>query len=235
MSKDGIVWECINNGFCTFKVKTQVQTFCRNPYSVNGLCGRSACPLANSQYATITDEGGHIFLCMKTVERSHTPKTQWEKIELPGDYDKALKIVKEHLMYLPEFLKIKCRKRLRRIVETHARMRHLEKLILPKLVGVKQKARRRERSRQTKALAAAQLEKTIQRELLAQLAEGKYDGIYNFAPGAYEAALSKSGAQADSEKEASKRLAFDADMEELGQLYEVEEEAEVAPQTEIAK
>ncbi|KAK3296960.1 ribosomal L28e protein family-domain-containing protein [Chaetomium fimeti] len=177
---DEIVWQIINQQFCAFKLKTtKGNNFCRNEYSVSGLCNRQSCPLANSRYATIrTSPKGTIYLYIKTIERSHMPSKWWEKIKLSKNYQEALQQIEGRLQYFPKFLLHKCKQRLTRLVQVATRMRRiaaeetrLGEQLVPKMAP---KIKHREEARERKALMAAKLERTIERELLERLRQGAY-------------------------------------------------------------
>ncbi|SCU96411.1 LAMI_0F06458g1_1 [Lachancea mirantina] len=173
---DEIIWQVINQHFCAYKLKTDKgQNFCRNEYNVTGLCNRQSCPLANAKYATVKNVSGRLYLYMKTAERAHTPAKLWERIKLSKNYSKALKQVDDHLLYWNKFLIHKCKQRLTRLMQVAITERRMELREEERhYVGVAPKVKRREENRERKALAAAKIEKAIEKELLDRLKSGAY-------------------------------------------------------------
>ncbi|KAL5364788.1 ribosomal L28e protein family-domain-containing protein [Aspergillus floccosus] len=223
MSSDEIVWQVINQQFCSYKLKTtKGQNFCRNEYNVSGLCNRQSCPLANSRYATVRSdpETGAMYLYMKTVERAHMPSKWWERIRLSSNYAKALEQVDERLIYWPKFLVHKCKQRLTRLTQVAIRMKKLAKeeerlgeRVVPKLAP---KIRRREETRERKAESAAKVERAIERELIERLRSGAYgDRPLNVEEGIWKKVLRGLERSGDGER--------DEDMDD-GELEEEEEE-----------
>ncbi|KAL2429033.1 Protein MAK16 [Exophiala dermatitidis] len=182
MASDEIVWQVINQQFCSFKLKlnTKEQNFCRNEYNLTGFCNRQSCPLANSRYATVRPdpETGALCLFIKSPEREHLPSKWWEKIRLANNYEKALAQIDEKLIYWPKFYIHKCKQRLTRLTQVAIRQRRLAKeeerlgeKLVPKLSS---KIRRREETRERKAESAAKVERAIERELIDRLRSGAY-------------------------------------------------------------
>ncbi|KAH6654959.1 ribosomal L28e protein family-domain-containing protein [Truncatella angustata] len=233
MASDEIVWQIINQQFCSFKLKTtKEKNFCRNEYNVTGLCNRQSCPLANSRYATVRADPvkGTLYLYMKTIERAHLPSKLWEKRKLSANYQTALKQLDDMMLYWPPFLLHKAKQRLTRLTQVAIRMRRIaaeearlgEKLT-PKLAP---KIRRREATRERKAEAAAKLERTIERELLQRLREGAYgDQPLNVSENIWKKVLNEMEREGDGTRDKDMDKGIESEDENENE-YEYEQEEE---------
>jgi protein MAK16 len=78
-------------------------------------------------------------------------------------------------MHWPSFTIHKCKQRITKITQYLIKMTHAQLVSdRPKLVGTKKKIDRREAVRERKALAAARLERSIEKELLERLESKAY-------------------------------------------------------------
>ncbi|KJP89042.1 hypothetical protein AK88_01335 [Plasmodium fragile] len=181
MNDDTITWEILGKGKCSFKKKTQTQMFCMNEYNVTGLCTKVNCPLSNSVYGTVILEKGEIYLYLKYPERAHLPSSLWTRLQLSQNKKEAFNAIYKEMKYTHNIKQIKkCMKRYVRMKEILKRSRKLILQKQVKLVPIKKKTERRDRTRENKALKAANILNNVEKELLNRLNSGVYGNLYKF-------------------------------------------------------
>lgn len=215
MNHDEAVWNIMGQTFCSFKVKTKDNKvrFCRNPYNVTGLCQRGVCPLANSQYATVVEHEDELYLYIKTAERAHLPRRQWEKVKLESSFPKALEQIDENLQWWDKKLVNKVKARLLRLKQYLMRKRKM--LLEPGKEYVSNNKRMEDKliRREAKAEKAARIELEIEKELLDRLKSGTYDSVINYNKQAFEKLLDEEEFE-DEEQELLSEDLTDDDMDD---------------------
>ncbi|KAF8742502.1 hypothetical protein AX14_003904 [Amanita brunnescens Koide BX004] len=145
----------------------------------------------------------------------------WERIKLSNNYSKALEQIDNELLHWPNFTIHKCKQRVTKITQYLIKMRRLKLRQEPKLTGVKKKLDRREAVRERKALAAAHVEKSIQKELLERLKSKAYgDAPLNVNEHVWQAILDREKGSKSTGQTELDMQEEETDEEELEELEE---------------
>ncbi|TGZ74884.1 hypothetical protein CRM22_000701 [Opisthorchis felineus] len=228
MNNDDVIWQIINRAFCSFVVKTKTGKFCRNDNNVTGLCNRHSCPLANSQYATVKEKDGIIYLFLKEPERVPYPGKQWERVKLSRNKKQALEQINRHMIYWDKWIVSRVKQRFFRIRDNLKNMRRLALSRQKKLEPINRKLERREARREKKALRVARVERTVEQKLLERLrASTSSKEIYNIDQSAFEKALETEEITDDEFEAESEEEEMMEDDEEVVYTSASEEEEEI--------
>lgn len=235
MNNDDVVWQIINRSFCSFVVKTKTGKFCRNENNVTGLCNRHSCPLANSQYATVKEKDGIIYLFLKEPERVPYPAKHWERVKLFRNKERALEQIKKHMLYWDKWMISRVKQRFFRIRDNLKNMRRLALMRQKKLEPINRKLERREARRERKALRIARVERHVEQALLERLrASTSSKEVYNIDQSAFEKALATEEI-ADDEFEDDSEEEMEEEEEEVVYTSASEDEEEIEDLVEEAE
>lgn len=241
MNHDDTIWSTIGHNFCSFKVKTHQdkELFCRNPYNLTGMCSRHTCPLANQTYATVIEHEDELYLYIKTAERAHLPRRQWEKVKLNASFPKALEQIDEQLEWWDRRFVHRVKARLLRLKQYLLRKKKMLLEPQQEVVSVNKRQEFKLVRREEKAEMAARIELEIEKELLERLRRGTYDSVINVNQEAFEKMLDEQEDKDDLEKQELMEDEENADLDEEDEFiedeeFDEEEEAEELPPQKLA-
>ncbi|AFN83887.1 glutathione-S-transferase-like protein [Encephalitozoon romaleae SJ-2008] len=214
---DESIWRNIGgDGYCSFKMKTEEDTLCRNQNNVTGICNRFSCPLANSKYATVRAVGEELSLFVKEPERVHIPRDAYEEIKLSSNYEEALKQIEENLEFWDEKIIHKCKQKLSKLTQYLRRLEYFKEHGRTEYMVRKKRMNRREKLRALKTLNKINFEKNIGDELMLRLESGIYGTeLKDRFHLANEAAVER-------EKKQNRKKRYVADIEESDTMFEAE-------------
>jgi len=234
MQNDDITWSNLLKGHCSYRFTAATDKFCRNEYNVTGQCNRKSCPLANSQYATVREHKGQVYLYMRRSERVFTPCKQWERVKLSKEFIPAMQQIEDNLVFWGQnnYFQRKCKRRFLRIRESLSRMRTMKLHVTKEIVPYRRKREMLLNKKEQKALKAAKLEDNIQKALLKRLEAGAYGKMYDFEKQRQEKALREDIRREEKE---DRMLEDSEEEEEEEEEEELEEETETAERTRLGE
>eukprot|EP01012_Entosiphon_sulcatum_P029340 TRINITY_DN3573_c0_g1_i1.p1 TRINITY_DN3573_c0_g1~~TRINITY_DN3573_c0_g1_i1.p1 ORF type:complete len:292 (+),score=102.83 TRINITY_DN3573_c0_g1_i1:238-1113(+) len=202
MQHDDIIWNCLKQDFCSFRVKTEHHLFCRNEYNLTGLCKRTSCPLANGRFATVREVDGRLMLCIKTVERAHSPRDMWDQVELNRKSLRvALQEVDDNLQWWPKHLIYACKLRVIRLKQYLMKCRKYQLDNPVRIERINKKEERALLKREARAEKFARIDVEIEKELLDRLRSGRYDSMVNIAKDHFERLINQELDEEEEENE----------------------------------
>lgn len=175
---DDLLWKLIGeNEFCSYKYKTKFGFLCRNNLNLIGVCSRQFCPLSNSRYATVINQGGFFFLFKKENNNFNRPEKIWRKILLSRSFVKAIQEINFNLALWPKFFLHHIKKRFIKLTQIfyRNRLKFFEEKNPDFLKNVFDSKIKID---SWKIETNLKIEKTVEHELLNRLNLGTYGKLY---------------------------------------------------------
>ena len=175
---DELIWNIIGKEkFCSYKFNTKTQNFCRNEFNITGFCSKQSCPISNSNYATIIEKNGEIYLYIKDTTNIRFPDKLWKRFKLSRNFIKSFQEIDLILNLWPKFFVFKSKQRLTKLWQMLLRDK-LNKVKKKSSDIYKQKNISRDKVEEIKLIRKIKFENLVEKELLHRFNLGIYGKLY---------------------------------------------------------